>query len=86
MVGADISRFGREGALVMPHDRAHEAAAIRHANARIAALQEQVARAMADVRVRGSLTAEHDRLDMLTCYGSSMASHRLAWTPRDVFA
>ena len=47
----------------MPHDCGHEAAAIRHANARIAALQEQVAREMADVSARGSLTAEHDRLD-----------------------
>jgi hypothetical protein len=67
MVVADISLFGREGALVMPHDREHKAAAIRHAKAQIAALQEQVAREMADVRARGSLTAEHDRLDMLTC-------------------
>ena len=67
MVVADISLFGREGALVMPHDREHKAAARRHAKARIAALQEQVAREMADVRARGSLTAEHDRLDMLTC-------------------
>jgi hypothetical protein len=41
-----------------------------------------VAREMADVSVRGSLTAEHDRLDMLTCYGSSMASNRSALTPR----
>jgi hypothetical protein len=63
MVVAEISLVGREGALVMHHDREHKAAALRHANARIAARQEQVAREMADVSARGRLTAEHDRLD-----------------------
>jgi hypothetical protein len=59
----------------MHHDREHEAAAIRHANARIAALQEQVAREMADVSARGSLTAEHGRLDRLwILYGIKQVS------------
>jgi hypothetical protein len=65
MVVAESCLVGRQGALVMPHDREHEAAAIRHANARIAARQAQGAREVADVRARGSLTAEHDRLDRL---------------------
>jgi hypothetical protein len=49
---------------VMPHDHADAAAAIRHANARIAALREQVAREVADMSARCGLTAAEDRLEM----------------------